>query len=111
MVPGPIFQPTSRVMIKAPKGMATPSEMKSIKSSQEAARFRPVWWKGTHSPLDPRPSTATRVLTAMTARQTRPTMRLRLGLWPFRAAWSRKKVTMTSVRAMAEVMAARETSR
>ena len=82
MTLGPMTQPTKIDMTKAPRGMATPSEIKSMKSSQVPPRVIPVSWKGIQSPLEPSPSAATITASASTMRQAIATILLRLGDLP-----------------------------
>ena len=98
-------------MISAPSGMATPSEIKSINSSQQLPRSRPVDWKGTQRPLAPKPSAATTAASAKSTRQMTATTVFRFGSLPLAIRRSMTKVTSTSVRAMAEVMAANTTNK
>ncbi len=101
------------LIISAPAGMARPSDRASMKSSQQSFQGPTpiISWKGTHTPLLPRPSTATRAASTMMATHTQNTVLERLPCLPLLSAWSSRKVTTTSIRAMAEEMAATSTNR
>ena len=85
-----------------------------MKSSQQSFQGPTpiISWKGTGTNLLlPRPSRATMAASIMMATPTQNTTLGRLPCLPLLSAWSSRKVTTTSIRAMAEEMAATSTNR
>ena len=111
---GPISPPIISAISMAPSGIMMPSDQQSKKSSQQS--FQPSTFFTLKSaagamPFSPRPSAATSAAMAvMTAEMIRTTF-LRLSALPFSAALSMKWAASTSIREMAEEMAAIRTSR
>ena len=76
------------LIIKAPMGMARPSDSISTKSSMES--FQPAVAGQGNTPVVPRPSIPTSTETAKMARQTRNATLGRFPFLPFCSARSRK---------------------
>ena len=76
--------PIISAMSIAPSGIATPSDQQSMKSSQQSFHVPTpkVFWNGTHTPLEPRPSTETSRASTMIASATNSTIFLRAGSLP-----------------------------
>ena len=110
----PMPQPTNNDITKAPNGINTPSAMKSKKSNQQSLNepiMPRLFWNGTHIPFEPRPSAATIEANAKIIKQITAVALILLGALPLAAQMSTYVVASTSVREIADDIAAMSTQR